>query len=426
MDYKVVTSCRICGSTDLHSYLNLGETPLANALLDHPDSEYCTYPLELLFCTECSLSQLSIVVDPAILYKDYPYHSSVSETFKTHCREMAKDVKAIIDSNKPWKPIENTKEGTLSGGFHDLTHSVLDIACNDGCLLNEFRNEGFNVMGVEPSTNLANISSSKGITTINDFWNEESSRYIPLCDVVTATNVLAHVDDVKGFISAARRKLSSYKNGIIVIEVPYAYNMITKTQFDTVYHEHLSYFTFKSLQTLFNSCGMRIFRVDQMAIHGGSLRVYASPFYYEEDSSVQDLEHFEESSGILTFPKYLNYSTDVEQIKENLKLLIDWIRENGKRIMGYGASAKGINLINYCGFKPSDILEIVDDTPHKQGKFIPRSSIPIKSMSSFDHYKPDYILILAWNFAEELMRNTEFHKARGGKYIIPIPTVRII
>ena len=426
MDYKVVTSCRICGSTDLHSYLNLGETPLANALLDHPDSEYCTYPLELLFCTECSLSQLSIVVDPAILYKDYPYHSSVSETFKTHCREMAKDVKAIIDSNKPWKPIENTKEGTLSGGFHDLTHSVLDIACNDGCLLNEFRNEGFNVMGVEPSTNLANISSSKGITTVNDFWSEESSRNIPLCDVVTATNVLAHVDDPKSFLVSARKKLSSYKNGIIVVEVPYAYNMITNVQFDTVYHEHLSYFTLKSLQTLFNSCGMRIFRVDQKDIHGGSLRVYASPFYYKEHESVSELEQFEENSGILTFPKYLNYSRDVEQIKENLILLIEWIRENGKRVVGYGASAKGINLINYCGFKPSDLLEVIDDTPHKQGKYIPKSGIPIVTRAALDYCRPDYILILAWNFADELMKNCDLQRTRGCKFIIPIPSMRIV
>lgn len=428
MDYKKITNCRVCGSSRLTSYLDLGSTPLANKLLHYHSESYQEYPLEVLFCEDCALSQLSIVVDPSVLYTDYPYHSSVSQTFKAHCREMAKSIKAILDSNKPWDYGVDSSDykGSLDP-FAPLDHHVLDLASNDGCLLSEFHSVGFQVMGVEPSKNLADIAESRGITTLNGFWGSEVADGIPACDVVTATNVLAHVDDVRSFILAAKKKLKSLKKGIMVVEVPYLLNLIKQNQFDTIYHEHLSYFLLKPLRILFESCGMKVFRVEEHEVHGGSLRIYASPYFYKIDESVATFEEREASQGFHKIDRYLKFKHEVNQLKENILMLTEYARENGKIVVGYGASAKGISLINFCGLTPRDISRIVDDTPAKQGKFVAKAGIPITTRKGFETcMRPDYIFILSWNFAKEMMENTELYRQRGSKYIVPIPQVRIL
>lgn len=400
-DYARIRNCRICGSFDLREYLNLGKQPLANGLLSSPEIVPPKYPLEVLYCKNCSLSMLSVVVDPKIMYKDYPYQSSVSDTFRNHCGEMARTIKRYVKSNS----------------------AVLDIASNDGCLLQEFKKEGYFTIGVEPSKNLCEIAESKGISTINDFWGKHLIPRVPAVHVITATNVFAHVDDLKGFVEAVRDSLK--QDGIFIIEVPYLYSLFSQNQFDTIYHEHLSYFLFDPIRVLLESCGMRAFRVDRIPIHGGSIRIYASKGHITPDDSVAEIEDFEWENRMYKFETYKKYAKNLKCLKDHFVSLLKDFRNRKKKVMGYGASAKGISLMNYCGINASHIQSIVDDTPSKQGKFTPGSVIPIVGRDNFDTNHPDYIALLSWNFSAELKSKTKAHKNRGGKYIIPIPQVRI-
>ncbi len=354
---------------------------------------------------DCSLSQLSIIVNPDILYKDYPYHSSVSKTFKKHCYDMATDLKQYFPTIDPL---------------------VIDIASNDGCLLKEFKSQGYCVMGVEPSQNLVDLALEKGIPTVRGYWGSESSNLIPSCDVITATNVFAHVDDIRSFIESVRDKLRVYSKGIFVLEVPYLPNLIEGNQFDTIYHEHLSYFLLKPLDRLFDSCGLQIFRVEKQSIHGGSIRVYSSPFNYPIENSVNEMIDAEESAGYYDLNTYLNFSNNVEFIKREFKNLMVNLRNDGNKVMGYGASAKGVGFLNMCGITKDEIISIVDDTPDKQGKEIPGIGIPIVGYDVFDVVEPDYIVLLSWNFKDELIAKTPRHRERQGKYIVGIPEVKII
>jgi hypothetical protein len=406
MDYKVVEKCRVCESTELRKYLDLGSHPLANALLQSKDSLIKNYPVQVFFCEECSLSQLSVVVDPAVMYSDYPYHSSVSQTFKAHCREMARSVKKTLNLNA----IPEAK---------DSKPFVVDIASNDGCLLNEFQEEGFYVMGVEPCKALADEAERRGISTINEFWPTNGFN---ACDVITATNVFAHVDDVKNFARVAGRRLREFSKGLMVIEVPYLRNLIEQNQFDTIYHEHLSYFLLKPLVVLFASINMNVFKVEEVPIHGGSLRIYASPYDREADGSVLRMLIAEHQAGLYDYSTYENYSDNVQRIKMDLSKVLNDCRERGETVAGFGASAKGISLMNYCGITNTDISYIADDTPDKQGKFTPGSSIPIVSRDNFDTTHPEYIVIMAWNFAKEMKAKTA---DVGAKYIVPIPKVSV-
>lgn len=424
-DFKKVTKCRVCGSGSLKEYLDLGSHPLANSLLKEASEESKNYPVEVLFCENCCLSQLSIVVDPKIMYEEYPYHSSISKTFQYHCYEMAVEIRKILNSNKPWPKSVSSKgeQDNDDDGMYDLNFLVVDIASNDGCLLEQFKKLGYYTLGVEPSKNLYKECEPKNLGIVNDYWSEASASRIAACDVITATNVLAHVDDVKDFLTLVKSKLRSFTKGIFVCEVPYFFNLITSNQFDTIYHEHLSYFLFKPLRILFSSVGLNIFKVEEYPIHGGSLRIYASPYKYPIDKSVSDLEEFEKNEGLYNFNTYVLFNNRVEKIKREFLKVLNNCKELNKTVMGYGASAKGISLINYCGADKSQITSIVDETPYKQWKFTPGSNIQISNFSYFSEERPDYILLLAWNFAEELMNKTKHLKTR---YIVPIPEVRIL
>lgn len=435
MDYKKVKLCRICGSKRLRKYLDLGKVPLANSLVTRPQ-EVKKYPIQVLFCEDCSLSQLSIVVDPKVLYTNYPYHSSVSETFKEHCREMAEEIN-LINSDK--------------------LKTVIDIACNDGCLLNEFRETGgfFWHIGIDPSQNLISEAKSKFQEVNNkghldfrcEFWSKEVKA--PRAQVITATNVLAHVDDVRGFLDSVYESLCLNKKSFCVVEFPYLIDLLDSNAFDTIYHEHLSYFLFKPVQKLFDMCGMRIFKVNRVKIHGGSLRVYAcrkklfriestdnstgknyndkmieydSTEILPEDKSVKDMLKLEKNYGVYKIKEYLKFSKRVNKIRKDFKSLISRLKN---KVIGYGASAKGLSLINYCNMDATHIPAIVDETPAKQGKFTAGSNIPIMGYDHFTVTKPDYIVLFAWNFAEEMKRKTSWHPKSGGEYIVAIPEVRI-
>ena len=405
MDYKVVTECRVCKSKDLHKYLDLGKVPLCNSLITQESPTQEKYPVQVLFCSECSLSQLSVVIDPRVLYKDYVYFSSVSNTFKKHCFDLANE---------------------LRKDFPDFEYPlVVDIASNDGCLLEQFKEAGYQrFLGIEPSENLTTTYFERQLPVLNKFWSEDIAReYLWKAngaDIITATNVMGHVDNLEDFVKGVYAGLSD--DGIFVGEVPYLPNLINGNQFDTIYHEHLSYFLLAPLVRIFKENRVPIFKVKKLDIHGGSIRIYASKDNYEEDGSVEEMLNFEEQFRFYDFTRYVHFSTQVDATITNLRnMLIDLYNTEAK-VVGYGASAKGISLLNYIDVGCGYIKCIIDDTKCKQGKMTPGTHIPIVDFSGFEKENPDYIFLLAWNFAKEMIEKT---KHVGAKYIIPIPSVKI-
>lgn len=305
--------------------------------------------------------------------------------------------------------------------------SLIDIAANDGCLMEQFRDSGYVVRGFDPCKEMCESAwKDKRLLILPHFFNKDTAKIGRSWggeDFITATNVFAHVDDLHGFLEGVKYHFESNPKGIFVAEFPYFKNLLHNNQFDTIYHEHLSYFLLKPLVRLFNDCGMPIFKVEEHDIHGGSLRIYASMYRYPKDFSVDYMIKFEEALGLHTFKAYENFSKRVDLIREQLYSTLEYLHKNSLKVMGYGASAKGISLLNYCNIPPEWIEAIVDETPQKQDKFTPGTTIPIVDFNSFEDVKPDYILLLAWNFEQELRTKT-CHL--GAKYIIPIPEVRVI
>lgn len=395
----------MCKSTKLTRYLDLGEVPLANSLLGHPDDGERTYPISLSLCEDCYMSQLDQVVSPAIMFNEYNYHSAISMTFRSHCAEMARHLL------KNFYPLQ--EQG-------DRQPELLDIASNDSCLLNEFSNQGYFCLGIEPAKNLNRCNPA--IHVVRDFWSYKLAHgHGWQKDFIIATNVLAHVDDLHDFLRGVHKALSD--KGMFIAEVPYLPNLISKNQFDTIYHEHLSYFLLAPLLRIFRECGLHIFHVEQYSIHGGNIRIYAAKHQYPRYKSVKTTIHFEEERGYYQLATYDRFSERVNRIKNDFHTLLEDISFQGKKVMAYGASAKGISLLNYSGIQKKWLHSIVDDTPNKQGKFTPGTRIPIVDYSHFEAQKPEYILLLAWNFADELINKT---KHLGVQYIVPIPNVRVI
>ncbi|MDP7179767.1 MAG: class I SAM-dependent methyltransferase [Candidatus Woesearchaeota archaeon] len=405
--------CRICGSNNLVKYFNLGKIPLVNSLRDPKDESIEEkFPLEVMLCNDCFNSQLSIVVKPEIMFSNYLYHSSVSKTFKEHCTKMTEKVKEIFNGGEEIK--------------------ILDIASNDGCLLNEFKEKGFKVLGIEPAKNLSETANSKGITTINEFWNSETSKKVVgghgKMQVITATNVLAHVDDINMFIGDVYETLSD--DGVFIAEFPYMANLVKYDEFDTIYHEHLSYFLVKPLMLLFNKNNLQIYDIGEFGIHGGTIRIYAgkdgNKILKKNQGRINEFIENETKEGLYTIEPYRRLEENANKIKSRVIENFKELKSSGSKIAGYGASAKGNVFLNFCGLTNEEIDFIIDDTPQKQGFISPGSQIPIKSREFLNNENVDYLMLLAWNFAEELMKKTEEFKLKGGKYILAIPEMKII
>lgn len=399
-----VRTCRMCGSAELQKYLDLGMMPLANNLApgSREAREMHRFPMQVQYCNDCSLSQLTVVVDPREMFSHYAYRSSVSQGYVRHCREMAVDV---------------GKRFGLSGG--DL---VIDIAGNDGTLLAEFRDVlGVNVVNIDPAENISAIAESRGIPTINDYWSTEVaetlvSRY-GKPKLATATNVFAHVHDVRGFMLAAKRVL--HDDGALMLEFPYAVDFIENREFDTIYFEHLSYVLIRPLARLAADTGMEVFDVEKQDIHGGTVRVFlALQGQKTVASSVGEFLAREQAGGFHEVTRYLSWADEVDALIGELGNRLTALRAGGAKIAAFGASAKGNTLLNACRLDQQTIDYIVDDTPEKIGRFSPGNGVPIVSRQVLDDDPPEYLLILAWNFAREIMDNTG---AYAGKYIIPIP-----
>jgi dTDP-4-dehydrorhamnose reductase len=398
---KPHTKCRVCRSEKLTKYLDLGLMPLANNLetTSVRAREKERFPLQVMFCEDCGLSQLSVVVDPVKMFSYYTYRSSVNAGYVRHCTEMAQDLKEKFGLNPD--------------------SMVVDIAGNDGALLKEFQKEiGCHVLNIEPASNLAAIAEAQGIRTIADFWPLKNA--LTLCaDVITATNVFAHVDDVRAFLTAIPEHLN--QEGVLILEFPYLIDFINNMEFDTVYFEHLSYMSILPLHKLCGQVGLKIIDAENLVIHGGSVRVTIAneSSSHNVENSVFWFLHEENEKGFQNIGVYKNWAIDVRKAVQDFGSKVLALKKQGFKIAAFAASAKGNTLLNAAGLNTDVIDYICDQTPEKIGKYSPGTGIPIVHPQEMIKNPPDYVIILSWNFADEIIpKIRELCKA---KIIIPIP-----
>jgi hypothetical protein len=386
--------------------------PLANSFLRSADEfeDESFFPLDLYFCQSCSLVQLLDVIDPEVLFRNYIYVTGTSDTIEAHNVEYAN---SVVD--------------LLTLGAEDL---VVEIASNDGSLLNCFQRHEVRTLGVEPATNIAEQARARGIDTISQFFSSTVARelretYGP-AKALIGNNVLAHVDEIQDFLRGCVELLD--EDGLVVIEVPYLRDLIERVEYDTVYHEHLCYFSVTALLHLFSRVGLSIVRVDHFPVHGGSMRVYAGPQrrHHGHAEAVLAIAEQERMAGLTDLSLYERFAADVRRSRDALFEVLEDLAGKGKEIAGYGAPAKGNTLLNYCGIDWRLIPYTVDKNPLKLGLYTPGTHIPVLPVSTLLERQPDYVLILAWNFAEEIIRQQGEYRARGGQFIIPVPQARVV
>jgi novobiocin biosynthesis protein NovU/D-mycarose 3-C-methyltransferase len=409
------THCRACGEDRLRPFLELGPQPLANAFLKSP-AEFAgeqRYPLDVYFCEGCALVQLADVIDPEVLFRNYIYVTGTSKTIAEHNVRYAATVVELLC----------------------LTPSdlVVEVASNDGSLLKCFQTHGVRTLGVEPASNIAAMARASGVETLDWFFNAATAAKVRASHgaarAVIGNNVLAHVDDTRDFLAGAAALIAD--DGLVITEVPYLGEFMDRLEYDTVYHEHLCYFSVSSLMRLCEAVGLSIVRVDHVPVHGGSVRMYAGPRtrHAEHAPAVRALAADEQRQGLTSLARFQRFGADVAENRRALLALLNRLKGEGKRIAGYGAPAKGNTLLNYCGITTDLIPYTVDRNPMKVGTYAPGSHIPVRPYEgTFEAERPDYIVILPWNFADEIMqqpKEREFH-SKGGRFIIPIPTPRIV
>jgi SAM-dependent methyltransferase len=403
--------CKICGSKDLHSFLSLGSMPIPNGFLTKKELKKpeAHYPLGTYFCQSCGLVQLTHVVPPEIMFKNYLYIPSTSTTMLQHFKELAS---------------ESVEKFKLSS-----KNLIIDIGSNDGTLLNFFQEDEMKVLGIDPASNLVKIAQLKGVETIDDFFTTKLAKKIlkekGKAKVVTATNVVAHINDLHDLCQGISLLLE--KEGVFIAEFPYLPDLLSKNEFDTIYHEHLSYFAIRPLIKLFEKHQLRLFDIKRIPVHGGSIRIYVShdKSRYKKSKTVKEFLEQEWLKKLHTKEPYDDFGRRVEVIKRDLLDLLKRLRTQGKTIVGHGAAAKGNVLLNYCGIGTDLIDYIVDSIPFKQGRYTPGNHIPIYPEKRLEKEVPDYTLLLAWNFADEILKKQIHYRMKGGQYIITIPYLRI-
>jgi SAM-dependent methyltransferase len=405
------TTCRFCGTPLIHVFADLGMSPLANAFLSEEQLGQMEpfYPLRALVCHECFLVQLEDYETPDVIFSDYAYFSSYSTTWLEHSRryaEMAIERLGLTERSR-----------------------VVELASNDGYLLQYFQDHGIPVLGIEPAANVAQVARGKGIRTIVKFFGRATAREVAAmmrADLVIGNNVLAHVPDLNDFVAGVKLVLGP--RGVVTMEFPHLLHLIGRNEWDTIYHEHFSYFSFRTVGKVFERHGMTLFDVEELPTHGGSLRIYGK---HTEDETKPRTERAEElarregDAGLDRLDTYLGFSEGVTQAKWELLDFLIARRREGTRIVAYGAPAKGNTLLNYCGVGREFIEYTCDLNPHKQGHYLPGTRIPIRAPEAIRETRPELVFILPWNLREEIMEQLSFVREWGGRFMVRTPELRV-
>ncbi len=408
----MASTCRFCATPLEHEFVNLGLSPISNAFVEpeRASEDEAFYPLHAFVCGQCFLVQLEEFESPDEIFSDYAYFSSYSDSWLAHARKFVHGAAERFALN----------EDSL----------VIEVASNDGYLLQYFKELEVPVLGIEPASNVAEVSRAAGIDTIDEFFGVALASRLRdegrTCDLLVGNNVLAHVPDINDFVGGLKIVLA--KNGVLSMEFPHLLKLIQQTQFDTIYHEHFSYLSLLTVQKIFRHHGLEVFDVEELTTHGGSLRVFAQHPEGKQPlgEAVSKVLLDESNAGLDSLQGYQNFSEKVAKVKNDLLSFLASANADNKTVVGYGAPAKGNTLLNFCGVGPDSIQYTVDRSPHKQDKLLPGTHIPVHAPETISDTKPDYVLILPWNLQEEIVQQLSHIQEWGGKCVVPIPELRVL
>jgi hypothetical protein len=413
MKTAMTANCRSCGTVLCHTFVDLGMSPLANSFVKATEVNRMEpfYPLHVRLCANCFLVQLPLAAKPEEIFSDYAYFSSYSDSWLAHA-------KSYVDA-------------AIQRFSLNAASQVVELASNDGYLLQYFTAQGIPVLGIEPAQNVADAAIAKGIPTRVRFFGEETARELIAerlrADLIIGNNVLAHVPQLNDFVSGIKILLG--ERGVATLEFPHLMRLMEENQFDTIYHEHYSYFSLLAVEQVFLRHGLAVFDVDELPTHGGSLRIYVC---HQQDASkprdcnVNKLIEREKRAGLADLTYYASFGERVKETKRKLLSFLIAAKDAGRSIVAYGAAAKGNTLLNYCGLREDFIDYVVDRSPHKQGHFLPGTRLPIYEPERIRETRPDYVLILPWNLKDEIMEQMSCVRDWGARFVVPIPEVKVL